>query len=153
MNIVVRPVSKNEIGKVYELEKNIFQPINYPQFVLKQFYDLMPDLFLVAVNEENEVLGYVQGGRNIESEVGWVLSLATKPECRGKGIWRMLSEKVIALLRKKGAKSILLTVHPENKSAIHLYEKLDFTTDKIIEDYYGDGEPRWVMSYSFNGRP
>ena len=145
MGIVIRQIKKEEIREVYELERIVFQPINYPQFVLQQFYDLMQDLFLAAVDENNEILGYTQGGINIGKKEGWILSLATKEEHRGKGIGEKLSQKVIALLKSKGVKNIMLTVHPENASAVKLYKRLGFMICKNVTDYYGDGEPRLVM--------
>ena len=145
MNTIIRQVEKHEIRDVYELEKNVFQPINYPYFVLRQFYDLMPDLFLVAVNEENEIVGFTQGGINNKKKEGWILSLATNQDSRGKGIGRLLSQKVIELFKSKEIDRILLTVHPENAPATHLYYKLEFEIHEKIENYYGDGEPRLVM--------
>ena len=145
MSFTVRQVKKSEIEKVYELEKNIFQPINYPQFVLKQFYDLMPELFLVAVNEHDEIIGYTQGGINFAKKEGWILSLATKKSERGRGIGRKLSERVIELLKTKRANSIYLTVHPDNLPAVELYQKLSFKSHEKVMNYYGDGEPRLVM--------
>lgn len=145
MNTIIRQVEKHEIRDVYELEKNVFQPINYPYFVLRQFYDLIPDLFLVAVNEENEIVGFTQGGINIQKKEGWILSLATNQDSRGKGIGRLLSQKVIELFKSKEIDRILLTVHPENAPATHLYNKLGFEIHEKIENYYGDGEPRYVM--------
>ena len=145
MNTIIRQVEKHEIRDVYELEKNVFQPINYPYFVLRQFYDLMPDLFLVAVDEQGEILGYTQGGVNIENKEGWILSLATNQDKRGKGTGRLLSQKVIELFKSKEIDRILLTVHPENAPATHLYNKLGFEIHEKIENYYGDGEPRLVM--------
>lgn len=145
MNTIIRQVQKHEIEDVYKLEKNIFQPINYPQFVLKQFYDLMPDLFMVAVDEENEIIGYAQGGINIDKKEGWILSLATNQNSRGKGIGRLLSQKVMELFKSKGINRILLTVHPKNVPATHLYNKLGFEVHEKVENYYGDGEPRLLM--------
>jgi ribosomal-protein-alanine N-acetyltransferase len=145
MNTIIRQVKKHEIQDVYNLEKNVFQPINYPLFVLRQFYDLMPDLFLVAVDEENEIIGYTQGGINIDKKEGWILSLATNQNSRGKGIGRLLSQKVIELFRSKRIDRILLTVHPGNLPATHLYKKMGFEVHEKIENYYGDGELRLVM--------
>lgn len=145
MKISVRPIEKDEIKLVYELEKAIFHPIYYPQFVLKQFYDLMPKLFLVAVNASNEVLGYTQGGINVEKNEGWILSLATNEKYRRNGIGGQLSKKIVELLKSKGMKNILLTVHPANESAVNLYDRLGFKLNEAVDDYYGDGEPRLVM--------
>ena len=145
MKVYIRQVRKAEIDAVYDLEKVAFQPINYPYFVLRQFYDLMPELFLVAVDKSDDILGYTQGGVNVENGTGWILSLATKESCRGRGIGALLSQKVIDLLQLKGVKNIFLTVHPENTAATSLYNRLGFIIHSRVADYYGDGEPRLVM--------
>ena len=145
MTMNIRQVRKTEIDKVYDLESHIFQPINYPLFVLRQFYDLMPELFLVAADDSGHILGYTQGGINIEEKVGWILSLATEEAHRRKGIGKQLSQKVIQLLWSKGVKNILLTVHPENTAASRLYHRIGFNIYQEVADYYEDGEPRLVM--------
>ena len=45
MKVIIRQVFKEELEKISELEKSVFEPMNYPLFVLRQFYDLMPDCF------------------------------------------------------------------------------------------------------------
>ena len=145
MGYIIRVPSKNELGQIYELEKQIFEPMNYPLFVIKQFYDFMRQMMLVAVNEQNEVIGYTLGGMNSEEQIGWILSLATRQNYQGQGIGRSITEEILDVLRSKGAKDIHLTAHPENKPAIQLYNKLGFETVEEVQDYYGDGEPRLVM--------
>ena len=58
--------------------------MNYPMFVIKQYYDLFSDLFLVAVNENKDIVGYVIGGINKKNNEGWLLAIATKREYRAK---------------------------------------------------------------------
>ena len=145
MEVIIRQVRKHEIDDVYMLEKNVYKPINYPMFVLRQFYDLMPELFLVALNENNEILGYTQGGLNIENNEGWILSLATNQKHRGKGVGGLLSKKLIDRLKLRYIERILLTVHPENDSAVSLYTRMGFKINDEVQDYYGDGEPRFEM--------
>ena len=145
MKVVIRQAGETDLASVYEMERKIFTPINYPMFVLRQFFDLMPELFLVAEGEGGEILGYTQGGINQEQRKGWILSLAIRKENRGMGIGRMLSQDVIRRLRSKNVTKICLTVHPDNSSAKHLYEDLGFYVHEKIKDYYGDGEPRLVM--------
>jgi len=141
MKIDIRKIEKNELKKVFEIEKKEFEPMNYPLFVLKQYYDLFSDLFLVAVNENKDVLGYAIGGINNNNE-GWLLTVATKQEYRGKGIGRNLCTSLIDLLN---VSAVYLTTHPDNFGAIHLYKNLGFKVMSTQENYYGDNSPRHIM--------
>lgn len=140
MIITTRKIEVNEIDKIFEIDKKEFEPMNYPRFVLKQYYDLFSELFLVAENENKDILGYIIGG--INNNEGWILSLATKSEYRGHGIGTKLCKSLLNLIN---IDSILLTVHPDNSGAIHIYEKLGFKTSARKENYYGDHSPRNIM--------
>ena len=142
MKVKVRKVEITEIQEIFEIDKKEFEPMNYPLFVLKQYYDLFSDLFLVAENETNDILGYIIGGNSTENNEGWVLSLATKSAYRGHGIGTQLCE---ALLHKFHVDCVFLTVHPNNFGAIHIYKKLGFKISERKENYYGDNSPRNIM--------
>lgn len=142
MTVKIRKVEITEIQEIFEIDKKEFEPMNYPLFVLKQYYDLFSDLFLVAENETNDILGYIIGGINTDNNEGWVLSVATKTAYRGHGIGTQLCE---ALLNKFRVNCVLLTVHPDNFGAIHIYKKLGFKISERKENYYGDNSPRNIM--------
>ncbi|PQJ82213.1 GNAT family N-acetyltransferase [Polaribacter glomeratus] len=140
MIITTRKIEVYEINEIFEIDKKEFEPMNYPLFVLKQYYDLFSELFLVAENENKDILGYIIGGTN--NSEGWILSLATKSEYRGHGIGTKLCKSLLNLIN---IDCILLTVHPDNSGAIHIYEKLGFKTSARKENYYGDHSPRNIM--------
>jgi ribosomal-protein-alanine N-acetyltransferase len=142
VKVKIRKVEITEIQEIFEIDKKEFEPMNYPLFVLKQYYDLFSDLFIVAENETNDILGYIIGGINTGNNEGWVLSVATKTAYRGHGIGTQLCE---ALLNKFHVDCVLLTVHPENFGAIHIYKKLGFKISERKENYYGDNSPRNIM--------
>jgi ribosomal-protein-alanine N-acetyltransferase len=142
MTVKIRIVEITEIQEIFEIDKKEFEPMNYPLFVLKQYYDLFSDLFLIAENETKDILGYIIGGINTDNNEGWVLSVATKIAYRGHGIGTQLCE---ALLNKFRVDYVLLTVHPDNFGAIHIYKKLGFNISAKKENYYGDNSPRNIM--------
>jgi len=41
-------------------------------------------------------------------------------------------------------KKLSLVVHPDNL-AVKLYESFGFKRESLVENYFGDGEPRLVM--------
>lgn len=60
--------------------------------------------------------------------------LYVRPEFRGKGIARMLCERILEEAEKTGYREIYLDTLPELSDAIRLYEKLGFT----YTDSYND---------------
>lgn len=138
----IRPCKESDLRKVYEIEKASFKDA-YPYWLLKFYYVLSPETFLVA-EVEGRVVGYVIGILERE-RLGHIISIAVSPDFRGMGIGRELLEGIIVKLRNKGAESIRLEVRPSNKQAIALYRSVGFNEVSIIPNYYEDGEPCIVM--------
>jgi ribosomal protein S18 acetylase RimI-like enzyme len=65
-------------------------PYSYGSF--RQFFDLFPDLLLVA-ERDALLLGYALGGSG--SERGWILGVAVEPSAQGGGIGRALTEGLL----------------------------------------------------------
>lgn len=58
----IRTARLEELKEVYKLDRQAFKRMNYPSFVIRQFYDLSPDLLIVAVSDNDEIFGYILGG-------------------------------------------------------------------------------------------
>ena len=144
-NINIRKFNPKDLLMVLNLEIEGFGTGGYPRSFFRQAYDIFGDLFLVAENEKNELVGYIIGALHLDKTEGWILSMAIKKNLRRKGYGMMLTENIIQILIEKGVKNILLTVRPSNEPAINLYKKLNFLELKIIDDYYGPDEPRIIM--------
>lgn len=148
----LRKATLDDLKSVHEIESASFNEGSYPLFVLRQFLDISEDYFLVAVKDE-KILGYVLGNLSHKLVQGWILSLGVHPEARGKQIGTALTEKLIALLENNNAMEISLTVHPNNTSAIRIYEALDFEIILESENYYLDNETRFLMKRKTAGNP
>ena len=91
-----------------------------------------------VVMYEKKVVGYA----HLENENGktWLGTAVIEDEI-GKGIGKMLMDKLFAEAKSKGIKKITLTVDKDNTAAFSLYKKYEFTilkeTDQI---YYLDAE-------------
>ena len=143
--MIIRNILKNEIETVFQIEKETFEPFNYPLFVLRQYFDVMSEYFLVAENEANEIIGYALGGFNLKDQTAWILSLATKTKSQNAGIGFHLTKNLIERFTNNGIRCIKLTVHPDNRSALNLYKKLGFIQLETIDNYYGDHSPRLIL--------
>ncbi|NHI01249.1 GNAT family N-acetyltransferase [Oceanimonas sp. MB9] len=139
----IRPATRADLAAVHGLECAAFGEHGYPDFFLRQAWDLWPGSLLVA-ESENELLGYVLAGRGEVANEGWILSLAVAPAARGRGLGRQLLQVAVTALESQGCKRIKLTVLPDNP-ALHLYHSLGFAEAGREEDYFGPGEPRLVM--------
>jgi len=70
--------------------------------------------------------------------------LMVKPEFQGKGIGREAMRQVLEEV--SDVERIWLATHPSNTPAIKLYLSFGFIIEEKIENYFGDGEPRIIMS-------
>ena len=63
---------------------------------------------------------------------GWVVSVYTKPEHRGKGYQQALMKELLQMARERGFGDVTLTTN--RPDAIHVYEKAGFrhTSDKYF---------------------
>jgi ribosomal protein S18 acetylase RimI-like enzyme len=80
-----------------------------------------PDLFLVAENEDGQVIGSVLGG--YDGRRGIVYHLAVETALRRQGIGRALMEALEARLREKGCYKSYLLVAPDNVAALEFYNE------------------------------
>ncbi|GGH77277.1 ribosomal protein S18 acetylase RimI-like enzyme [Pullulanibacillus pueri] len=67
------------------------------------------------------------------------IGMALLPECRGKGMGGSLLRALCDLACSLNYKAVSLSVDPQNRQAVHLYEKTGFV--KVKEDDGGS----WVM--------
>ena len=65
------------------------------------------------------------------------------PICRNRGIGKALMQTAL----DGAARPVLLTVDPDNKPAVQLYESFGFRTRERINGYYRPHEDRLIMVY------
>ena len=80
-----------------------------------------PDLFLVAVEEDGQIIGTVIGG--YDGRRGLLYHLAVAASFRGRGIGSRLMDEIESRLRAKGCIRCYLMVLADNDEAIRYYEK------------------------------
>jgi len=67
-----------------------------------------------------------------------VLSVATLPESRRRGMARALLERAIAFARENDVRTVLLEVRRSNAAAIRLYRAFGFSAAALRPKYYAD---------------
>lgn len=107
-----------------------------------------------AISEiENNVVYFIREGEHIVGNVmyqmkspdhAYISGIIIRPEFQGYGLAKTAMEKVLGELTD--VPTIDLVTHPDNARAIALYESLGFTMGERLENHFGDGEPRIIMS-------
>ena len=65
-----------------------------------------------------------------------LLNITLRPDLHGKGLGRVLMNKVVALSRKAGMQSIVLEVRPSNPHAFAVYQHIGFRQIGLRRNYY-----------------
>ncbi|MCR4333908.1 MAG: GNAT family N-acetyltransferase [Patescibacteria group bacterium] len=74
----------------------------------------------------------------------YIDGLLVMPPHQGRGLGRAAMLKILEEIGD--VRLIDLVTHPDNATSIKLYQSLGFTIGERIENYFGDGEPRIVMT-------
>ncbi|MDI6701976.1 ribosomal protein S18-alanine N-acetyltransferase [Methanothermobacter wolfeii] len=140
--MIIREFKPQDLKRVLEIEKASFRD-PYPANLLRDIYNLGAG-FLVA-QEDGKVVGFIIFWIRFEDE-GHIISLAVDKDYRRRGVGRELVRMTISIFEKFHIKNIKLEVRAENRVAISFYRSLGFREEKIIRDYYEDGEDAVVMT-------
>ncbi|MBE0520334.1 GNAT family N-acetyltransferase [Candidatus Bathyarchaeota archaeon] len=143
--IVIRKMRRSDLNIVSELAM-LANPFTTKEKYCKHILDELkenPDLSFVAV-ENGKVVGYVQAEvRN--GEKAMLEDIAVAKEHQGKGIGKLLLDKELKTLKRKGARIVLAEVHYKCASAIPFYYKHNFRITGFVQDYFGIGHDTIIL--------
>lgn len=71
-----------------------------------------------------------------------LLNITVDPHCHGQGYGRFMLDKLGALAREAGMKSLLLEVRPSNVRALEIYLRYGFVRIGVRRNYYPASEQR-----------
>lgn len=139
--MIIREFVPNDLKRVCEIEKMSFDE-SYELNMFKQLYDIGVG-FLVA-EDDGYVVGYVLFWIKYENE-GHIISLAVDKDYQRKQAGTKLLLKAINVLSLFKINKILLEVNENNEGAIEFYKKFNFRTDRVVPNYYTDGDGAIIM--------
>lgn len=83
-----------------------------------------------------------------DPELAYLYGYAVAREYQKQGIGTAMLRTILEGLPRAGFKRLQLTVHPENHTAIHIYQdKFGMKAVDFIPGYYGPGEDRWLLEW------
>lgn len=110
-------------------EAGLTRSWNNPHLDIQRKLTVQPELFLVAVDERDDIVGTVMAG--YDGHRGWLYYLASQPVLRGQGIGRALVEHAEELLLEMGCPKVQLMVRPESNAAFGFYDALGYERFEI----------------------
>lgn len=93
-----------------------------------------PNKAYIVAKQDEEIIGFAGCMKNFpEIEI---MNIVVKKNCRGKGIGKMLLQKMIENAKNDGAQEIFLEVNENNKVARQLYQNAGFSEMGKRKNYY-----------------
>jgi ribosomal protein S18 acetylase RimI-like enzyme len=108
--------------------------------------------YTCLVAEAERLCGYICFGPTPMTAATWDLYwLAVAPEQQGQGIGRRLYEAFVETMRARGGRQIRIeTASKESYAATGgFYERLGFTVDGRLRDFYAEGDDLLIFYKSF----
>ena len=134
MNIHLRELQRNDYPEVIEIVRDIWDGDDY-----------VPSVFMNWIQEEGsccrglfiseKLVGFSRLKR-LSNTVGWLQGLRVDPSEQGKGYGRMIAERMVDFCFSIGLKDLYFSTYFDNKSSIHIHEKIGFERIGVYTNLY-----------------
>ena len=132
--VKLRRLRTSDLDRIEELERE-----SYPTPWSRSMFAgelAKPSGICLGAFQGEDMLGYLIVARYVDA---WhVMNVAVDPMWRGRGIARVLLERLFEVTGEDPDRGFTLEVRVTNAVAIHLYESLGFVTTGVRRGYYTD---------------
>jgi ribosomal-protein-alanine N-acetyltransferase len=145
--ITYRDAMALDLPVLVSMEKVLFADSPWSMGQFKEEFKGVPrtHFFTVAVDSNNQIIGYAAvmvAAPGIEADV---LTVGVLPEHRKSGIGTAFMEQLENWASDKESNAMMLEVGVDNSSAIALYKSLGYVQISLRKNYYGTGLDALVM--------
>jgi len=149
--ISYRAAIQLDLPVLVSMERVLFADSPWTTGQFKEEFKGVPNsrYFMVATNEQDQIVGYAAVlvvAPGVEADV---LTVAVLPEYARQGIATHFMVELEKWSQSKEAAAMMLEVGVENSGAIALYEKLGYQSISTRKNYYGQGLDALVMRKEF----
>ena len=142
-----REASVLDLPVLVSMEKTLFADSPWSMGQFKEEFKGVPrtHFFIVALDTENQIIGYAAvmvPAPGIEADV---LTVGVLSEHRKAGIGKAFMEQLERWAINKESNAMMLEVGVENAAAIALYQQLGYQEISVRTNYYGAGLDALVM--------
>ena len=140
-----------DLPVLVSMERVLFADSPWSMGQFKEEFKGVPNsrFFMVATNEQDQIVGYAAVlvvAPGVEADV---LTVAVLPDYARKGIATHFMNELEKWSLEKKASAMMLEVGVTNNAAIALYEKSGYQTIATRKGYYGAGLDAFVMRKEF----
>lgn len=144
---IIRTAQVEDIEPIGALEENHYATDGYPSAFFYQAQAQWPYWFLCAEHNK-QPQGYLLAAPSSNHSELWLMSLLVAPTARGLGLGKQLVTTFQNRCREHTSiETVLLTVSPNNTSALQLYLNHGFEIQTKVPDYLGPGEDRLLLTW------
>ena len=145
--VTYRDAMSLDLPVLVSMEKILFADSPWPMGQFKEEFKGVPrtHFFTVAVDSDNQIIGYAAvmvPAPGIEADV---LTVGVLPEHRKSGIGTAFMEQLENWASDKESNAMMLEVGVDNAGAIALYQSLGYSKISVRQNYYGAGLDALVM--------
>ncbi|BBL58540.1 GNAT family acetyltransferase [Methylomonas koyamae] len=128
----IRPYRPEDQEPIIQLWQacGLLRPWNNPYLDIERKLDVQPELFLVGVDADQNIIGSVMAG--YDGHRGWVNYLAVAPDKRRSALGRQLMHAAETELAKRGCPKLNLQVRVGNDTALAFYQSLGYLPDDVV---------------------
>lgn len=143
-NIVIRPMTIDDVDGVFEEEKNCFEHYwSKGEFEKEMKNDVAR--YLVA-DIDGKIVGYV--GIWFVAGEGHITNVAVHSDYRGQKIGDILIKHLVKICKDNNIFAMTLEVRVSNIVAQNLYKKYGFKLAGIRKEYYSDNKEDAMIMWS-----
>ncbi len=140
----LRPFVPSDLPRVMEIVAEALREHYEPALYLSLSRQ-WPEGFLVAVDPDGAVVGFLLGVTQVERE-GRILMFAVDRGHRTRGIGARLMTSFLDRCRERGLARTTLEVRVSNATALRFYTRFRYSVVDLLRGYYSDGENGYQMA-------
>lgn len=140
--LVLQQATPVDFQAIIALENKVASRTYVPLGNEKQLLAIMAKGPIFLIKQEQDLVGMIAYYQKDDGSY-YIPTLVIDPQYRGQHLGREAMHKILE--RLNDVPKVWLISHPENP-AVKLYESLGFKITGTKENYFGDGEPRLVLT-------
>ncbi|MHA7127675.1 ribosomal protein S18-alanine N-acetyltransferase [Janibacter indicus] len=141
---VMREVRWQDLERLADLEQELFGAEAWSLASWWGELAVRPRREYLVAEDGDGIAGYA--GLDHAGDTSDVMTIATLPRVRGRGLGRRLLEELVARSRAAGAERLLLEVRADNTAARGLYDSAGFRLLQTRRGYYPGGVDALVLA-------
>lgn len=130
----LRPIHWHDLADLAEAERAIFGASAWDERSWWAELAARPRREYIVARSGGQLSGY--GGIDQSGDVADIMTMATLPHARGRGLGGRILDHLLARARERGCESVMLEVRADNDAAQALYASRGFVQVNVRPRYY-----------------